>query len=398
MTAVNPETYHESASSIGAMQKCNVLFRLAYREGLRPDKDTDSQRDGNDWHAVHEVYANTLIAADADVVGNVPEFAMGQVLEEINRRFTTIPNGKTPEEWAVARQKLLISFIGYQWYWQNDPVEFLASEVPFNLPVRMPKTGLPLPMNEVQRVGKIDHIIRWQGMVGPLERKSTARSIDHDSDYWDKSKKDTQVSMYAAALREMPPVDGLTAEDRYGNTLYDVWHKPTINPKSLTQADTKAFLETGLYCDQQFTVEYTGTFETGDLVIMVDGDKVGEIEYGKKGSAIRETPGMYGARLLADIYERPTFYFARREIARTDAEIKAFHGKVYSVYQTQKLIEKHGTWYENESACRATFACPYIPICYGPGHAAVCDGKTTPNGFKRIFVDLTVKGQPIDEE
>jgi hypothetical protein len=33
--------------------------------------------------------------------------------------------------------------------------------------------------------------------------------------------------------------------ERFGNTLYDVWHKPTIKPKMLTQADTKAFIETG---------------------------------------------------------------------------------------------------------------------------------------------------------
>jgi hypothetical protein len=42
----------------------------------------------------------------------------------------------------------------------------------------------------------------------------------------------------------------------------------------------------------------------------------------RKGFAIRETIGMFGARLLNDIYERPEFYFVRREIARTDAEIK----------------------------------------------------------------------------
>jgi hypothetical protein len=47
--------------------------------------------------------------------------------------------------------------------------------------------------------------------------------------------------------------------------------------------------------------------------------------------------------------------------------------------------------------CRATFACKFIPICYGPGADAVCDGKTTPPGFKRIFVDLTVNGQEVDD-
>jgi hypothetical protein len=31
------------------------------------------------------------------------------------------------------------------------------------------------------------------------------------------------------------------------------------------------------------------------------------------------------------------------------------------------------------------------------GADAVCDGRTTPDGFKRIFVDLTVNGQEIEE-
>jgi hypothetical protein len=49
--------------------------------------------------------------------------------------------------------------------------------------------------------------------------------------------------------------------------------------------------------------------------VNVDGDVCEvEIEPGKKGFAIRETIAMYGARLLNDIYERPEFYYVRREI------------------------------------------------------------------------------------
>jgi hypothetical protein len=409
LPATNPKLYHLSASSIAGFKACPQRFRLAYREGIRLVEDTDSQRQGTNWHAMHECYANVFASFGA-------EHALESVVNLLNERYVQCPAHKTMTEWALERQILLTSFVGYLWFFQDDPIEYLASEVPFNLPLHNPRLGLPLPMDEVQRVGKMDHIIKWQGMVGTHERKSTSRSIAPDSDYWDKAKKDTQVSMYAAALRDMQYVgpDGNTwirhAENevlldlgkvvRFGNTLYDVWHKPTIQPKALSQKDTTEFFTTGKYFDQEFKVErhYDGGNEAPMTRLEVDGESA-EWEVGKSGNiAIKETVGMYGARLLADIYERPDFYYHRREIARTDQDIKKFRHELYNIYQAQKMFAKTEFWYENEHQCRATFPCPFIPICYGPGADAVCDGKTTPNGFKRIFVDLTVNGDAIPEE
>jgi archaeosine-15-forming tRNA-guanine transglycosylase len=405
-TQTNPKLYHLSASSIGAFKACPQRFRLGYREGIRVVEDTDSQRQGTNWHAMHECYANTEAAFGK-------EHALDTVVNLLNERYVQCPAHKTVTEWALERQILLTCFVGYLWYFQDDPVEYLASEVPFNLPIHN-AIGLPLPMDEVQRVGKMDHIIKWQGMVGTHERKSTTRSIAPDSDYWDKAKKDTQVSMYAAALRDMQYVgpDGVTwirhAENevlldlgkvvRFGNTLYDVWHKPTIQPKVLSQKDTAEFIASGKYFDQEFQVAWTEAVKPGDSAIVSVDEEAAEVEMGKKGFAIRETVAMYGARLLADIYERPDFYYVRREISRTDQDIKKFRHELYNIYQAQKMFSKNDFWFENESQCRATFPCPFIPICYGPGADAVCDGKTTPNGFKRIFVDLTVNGNVIPEE
>lgn len=413
MPAPNPKCFHLSASAISSFKACPQRYRLNYREGIRTIEDTDTQRMGTNWHRMHEVYADALHAAAerAESIGRpAPDYALDAVVTHLNERYAKIPNTKTPLEWNTERQILLMSFVGYLWFYQNDPIEVLASEVGFELPVHMPRTGLPLPMSEAIRIGKIDHVIRWHGMVGVLERKSTSRGIGADSDYWDKAKKDTQVSMYALAFRDMLslpeghidlrlPAD--TDTSRIGNTLYDVWHKPTIKPAMLSQKDTAAFLESGEYCGQKFTITYPDGKPTPDgrrtFRLDVDGETP-EIEFFKKGFAIRETPGMYGARLLADIYERPDFYFVRREIARTDAEIKKFRVELFNIYQVQKTLSKTGHWFENESQCRATFPCPFIPICYGPGADAVCDGKTTPAGFKRIFVDLTVHGEKIADE
>jgi hypothetical protein len=186
MPQVNPECYHLSASSVAAFKACPTRFRLAYREGIRLDRDTDSQRQGTNWHSMHEVYANALGPFRAATTGGADpteqnEYALGKVVAHLNDRYADVPRYMTPHEWALERQVLLTCFIAYQWYYTNDPVEFLASELPFNLPLHLPRTGLPLSMNEVQRVGKIDHVIRWQGGICALERKSTSRSIDGDS-------------------------------------------------------------------------------------------------------------------------------------------------------------------------------------------------------------------------
>jgi hypothetical protein len=402
-THANPACYHVSASSIAAYKACPTRFRLGYREGLRTAEDTESQRVGTNWHNMHETYANALDAYKEGVGGDAPQpvdeekksFALTAVVQLLNDRYGKCPASKTVEEWKLERQILLTCFLGYLWYYQNDPIEFLVSELPFELPIHMPRSGLPLPRSEVVRVGKIDHVIRWQGAVGALERKSTSRSIAADSDYWDKAKKDTQVSMYALAFREIERTWNVEPTDtRVGNTLYDVWHRPTIKPKTLTQAATAEFISTGKYMGAEFIVQQGGDFAAP--TVTVDGE-LAEIEPGKKGFAIRETVDMFGARLMQDIYERPDFYFVRREIARTDLDLKHFRQQLFSIYQSQKLSSKYNVWVENESACRATYSCPYIPICYGPGADAVCDGKTTPAGFKRIFVDLTVNGQEIEE-
>lgn len=410
----NPKCYHLSASSIAAFKTCPMKFRLNYREGLRTVTDTDSQRVGTNWHKMHEVYAIALVACvEEGPPQEKQDRALSGVITLLNEKYTgNIPPSKTETEWALEREVLFQSFIGYLWRWSNDPIQVLASELPFNLPLINPRVGLPLPMEEVQRVGKIDHIIRWQGMVGGLERKSTSRSIVPDSDYWEKGKKDTQVSMYALAFQELhaagqiaslPPLPLKEGEPMpsSGNTLYDVWHKPTIKPTDLTQAETKAFIETGEYCDQKFTVQNepqrARTQPSGEDVweIYVDGSPT-LVTMGKKGFSIKESVAMFGARLLQDIYARPDFYYQRREIVRTDEELREFQDELFAVYQAQKAFERTGCWFSNEQQCRATFACPNIPICYGPGAKAVCDGRTTPNGFKRIFVDFTVRGNEVE--
>lgn len=404
-----PNQVHLSASSIAAFKACPTRFRLAYHEGIRPVEDTDAQRIGTNWHALHEVYRTAYRQAGAKgekqaaVAG---DSALRETIDYLNQRYadTPKPASKTLVEWDTERFMLLYSFIGYLWYWQDDTAEVLANELEFELPLHEPNTGLPLSISEVVRVGKVDQIVAWNGVVGPVEMKSTSKSIDADSDYWDRVRRDTQVSMYALALRDFPRNDlpeAVTSHpdynpDTFGNTIYDAWRKPTTKPKKLSQKDTAAFLESKEYYGQSFEVEYDA--DPDHECFVINGDTA-ETEVGKSGKpAIRETPEMYGARLLADIQERPEHYFVRREIPRTNKNLAEFRAELYRIYQAQKAFVKQGCWFQNEAQCRATFHCKFIPICHGEGPEAVCDGETIPNGFRRLFTDLTLNGSELESE
>ena len=430
MTQVNPVCTHVSASSLASLKACPMRYRLAYREGLRVARDTESQRIGLSWHKMHETYRDFHLAYLDQMAEPLSEAAqkdasdgaLTKVIEYLDERYSNLPDWVTPETAELERTILLTSFQGYLWYYQNDTITTLATELKFDLPL-LNRIGLPLPTAEVIKVGMIDRIIFWQNMVGNTEYKSTSRTIHGEGgrEYWDMYKKNDQISMYAVALRALAKsgllpatIAALLAEKpelRFGNTLLDVWKRPTIKPAGLSQKDYTVFIESHEYYGQTFEITVTDErqIDTGEVdakgkaktqqtaTVIIDGANA-TVEPGSKGFSIRETTQMYAARLLHEITELPEKYFIRREIVRTAAELKAAEIGFFNAYQVGKFMEAEGTWFENGSACKATFKCAFMPICFGPGADSVCDSVTTPVGFKRIFVDLTKEGESLEGE
>ena len=167
-----------------------------------------------------------------------------------------------------------------------------------------------------------------------------------------------------------------------------MWHKPGISPKKLTQADSAKFVETGEYMGDKFEVICAAATKGADDPVTVNSVIVNrestEVEPGKKEGtfAIRETPDMFGARLLKDISERPEFYFARKEISRTEADFARLENEIYNIYHTVKFMDKNETWWKNEQQCEATFRCPLINVCY---NNVTLDPENPPEGFKSKF-------------
>lgn len=365
-----PHKIHLSASALKCFKACPLRYHGAYDLGIRKIEDSEAQRIGTNWHSILE------LADDMDAV-----------VAHLNERYGNIPDYMDKEKLEIERIKILYTLTGYLWYYQNNNEEVLATEIPFEIPVINPETGRALP-NVINR-GKIDKLIRINGQVFVKEHKSTSNSVDPDSRLWKALGLDTQTNNYVYAARILQHrgdlvqygIDHPNGGDVIAGVYYDCWHKPGISPKKLSQADSKKFVETGKYCDQEFKVEYRLSDISNELWV---NDIQTEIEPGKKEGtfAIRETPEMYGARLLADIVERSEFYFGCKELTKTDQQMERFEWEIYNIYKTIREMKKTGHWYGDESQCEATFTCDFVPYCYENKPISIED---MPEGMECIF-------------
>ncbi|KKN64864.1 hypothetical protein LCGC14_0486980 [marine sediment metagenome] len=389
---------HVSASFMRSYKKCNWLCFMKYYLGLRTTRDTDTQRFGNRWHGCQEILGRSagvcidcakLSASDPECpfcggTGYIEEDQMPLVVDYLDKFYADIPANKDRTEWLVERVKVLYGMSAYNWYYSNSQYETVATELKFDLPVKNPKTGRTLP--NCKLVGKIDKLVRNQnGIPMIMEHKTTSSSMGSDSTFWENLRLNIQISMYVYAAQQLQLAGdlepyGIKATDPLiQECVFDGLRKPSIAPKKLSQGDSKKFVGTGEYFEKKFEIACL----TDNLSeFHIDGEEV-EIEPGAKAGtyAIRETPEMYGMRLLQDMGERPEFYFGRREVSRTPKDIENFQKQICSVYQGFRFMVRNESYVMNEDQCEATYACEYIPICYNGVDPTV--GEIS--GFKRIF-------------
>jgi len=381
-----------SASSIGAFKSCPVRFRNAYVYGIRKIEDSESQRVGTFWHLLLETAAlvpgsecpSAPCHEDPEpcVICEGTNIVPGDIMEAVTRVLNKAYEGiefNDPTAKEVERVTLLHALAGYRWYYGNTLEPVVATEQYFSLPLLNPQTGHPIP--DVFIKGRIDKLIELVNGIAVKEHKSTSKSIDPDSTYWGHLNLDVQTTMYVYAARRMQIDKVLAGANSLINTVkYDVYHKPTIRPKKLTQGDSKKFVKDGMYMEQKFRVVQG---DDGYYSYRVNGaNAVAELGSKSGTFAIRETPDMFGARLFKDITERPEFYFRCIELTRTDAELKAFEQELYDICKNMQFMIRSGRFYTNEHACEATFRCDYIEQCY---NRVQVDPDHIPDGFKRIF-------------
>jgi hypothetical protein len=304
----------------------------------------------------------------------------------LNARYEQLYPGMSRESRETERTVLLYSLFAYKYHYDEHKVEVVAREIPFRIPMIDPRTHRAIP--NVFLDGKIDKLIKVGGKLAVMEHKSTSDSVDPSSDYWGHLRLDTQTILYLYAAQRLQ-VDGLLSpwkikseDEPITDILYDVWHKPQIRPKKLSQAETNSFAESGKYFDQKFLI--SANEDDASCVItdfFVDGVPA-EVEQLKKGFAVRETPDMFGARLFSDMNERPDYYFGRRPLARSQQELERFEWELFNLYQTVEAMSENDSWYHNEFSCDSYGRCDYAEFCF---QGKELDPAKPPSGFKCIF-------------
>jgi len=336
-------------SSMNCFRSCPRRYWLAYEQGVRPDRPAQPLRMGQAFHRGLELRAKGY-AEDEAIIGATTGYAIPPLWCETNEQV---------HKWNIERETVAQLLAGHFWRWSHEPMEHVATEQTFEMPLRNPESGRP--SRTFWLAGKFDGIVRLpDGRMALYEAKTTGDSIDPDSDYWRCLRMDAQISLYTLAARLM--------EYDVQTIIYDVTRKPSIAPKQIPLLDD----------------------EGAKIVLGVDGERVfnkngsprqsGDASKGWTLQSATETPYEFGERLTDDIVERPDFYFARMEIPRLDADLEEFKFEVWQIGEMIRDCRRYGRWPRNVKSCIGYGKCPYFELCAN----GVDVTAGVPSGFVRV--------------
>lgn len=333
-------------SSIGAFRRCPRLYRYKYRDGVRPVEEAQPLRLGS---AVHK-------GIDSYYKGNDASVAIATAIEGYQQKPAWC---KTPEqryEWEIEAVTVANLLNGYFWYWDRPETpphlrvaRVLFSEMAFEVDA---------PVEGWRDAGKIDRgVVLGDGRVAVKETKTASNPGD---DYWARLDLDDQITRYLM-VAQAKGIEAVTV-------LYDVMRKPSMGPRMVPQLDDDG---------KRIVLD-----SAGNRVLNKDGKprQTGSEEEGWKIVGRMETPAEYANRLMADISDRPEWYYERREIPRLSSDIAEYvedHGGWL------RLIEQcvgSGVWPRNTQACvNGRLRCEYLKVCRNG-----IDPAHPPDGFVRV--------------
>lgn len=300
-------------SRLACFRACPRRHYLRYELGIATEETSFPLRVGTAFHAAHEARANGQDVAAALDAQDLDPFDAALVAA---------------------------MFDAHERRWASEPIEAVAAELAFDVPVRNPDTGASSPLWRLR--GVIDRIVRLaDGRLALLEMKTTSQDFSPGADYWMRLHLDLQLSLYVVAAREM-------GHD-VRTVLYDVTRRPALRPLKATPSEARKFTRDGrLYANQR------------------DRD---------------ETPEEYAARVAEAIAADPDRHFARIEIARLDQDLDAAIGEVWEQQQALRSAQLNGRWYRNPEACYSAsgHSCDYLPIC---GQSSLSRDGAAPHGFR----------------
>lgn len=306
-------------SSMSTFRRCPRAYLHRYVDGYVPDVEAHYFSFGRAWH----------LAMQLRTQGESQEVVISRALEG-----TTDP---------LTQHTLAVLIAGYFWLYGDDAAHnVIECETAFAVPIVNPETRRKCKWADYR--GKRDLVYRRaDGRITLREYKTVGTSIAPDSDYWMRLRADYQISFYVNAARDA----GIAIDE----IEYDVVRKPEIVPKQipLTDADgVKIVLDAD-----------------GVRVRTKDGKKWRESGDAAAGYVMQtrtETPEEFADRLMADIQERPEFYYARREIARTDDELLEARRAMWSQQEVIKQTANND-WYFRSVGPFSCDRCEYREPC-----------------------------------
>lgn len=299
-------------SRMSCARTCLRKHWFRYELGLTPAEDRVALKIGTAYHRMREAAAKgeNPFKAIADLITDP------YTLETVHRLF-----------------------MGYDWRFEKEPLEMVATELAFEAAVLNPETGSPTPI--WKSAGKIDGIVKLaDGRLAVLEIKTTSEDIGPGSDYWARLRLDQQITGYFVAARDM----GYDVQ----TVLYDVVYKPKIRPKKATPEEDRKYVKaTGLlYANQR---------------------------------AADETPNEFGERMTDEIIAEPERYYMRVEIPRLESDIAEYREELWQQQLSLRQCQRSGHWFRNTNACVFPYRCDYLDIC-----SEGFNQDTVPPGFIKL--------------
>ena len=286
---------------------CHRAYQLFYVQGKRTVIPSDALGFGTAMHSLLEgVWGGSSSMAKGEGVG-VPAFNTGYPYRDM---------------------PLKALYEGYLDRWEryyDERFERVAAEVYFEAPLMNPETG---GISKTWMLaGKIDAIAREKssGKLYIIEHKTTSQDIGPGSDYWRRLAIDGQVSGYYVGAQ----ANGYDVE----NCLYDVIRKPTIKPYKATPEDKRKYNKDG--------------------------------SLSKTCREFDETPEEWYHRLELDIIQRPDYYYARVEVARSADDLTDYLFDMWAVGREIADAQRLGRFSRNPQNCQSYGKCEFFDVCSG---------------------------------
>lgn len=250
------------------------------------------------------------------------------MLEKIHEYFDEKYEAATDVRQKTDVEKTRGMVVGYALHYQNDGYKTVAIEQPFELPICDPISGESIPGATYN--GIIDWVVEKDGKLGISDHKTASRV---DQSYWLGLRGDQQITHYELAARQM--------ELGLDFFLWDVILKPTIKPVKLTKKVLKELEEFGTYLG----IRYEGR---------------------DWQSSEKETPKMYGSRVLREYTSNPEKYFIRREVHRGFDDVIDYLGDLNVVDSAMNRTNTEGRAIRNRSYCKSFGSlCEFHNLCFG---------------------------------